>query len=276
MKKVMTVGMAALMVAGIAGAQDDMVMVGQAPVNDRARPEVTVEAALVSSYVWRGQVYNNDFVIQPQITIEQYGVSFNIWGNYDLGKNTFGISGDWSEIDMSLAYSLPLDINEMAFDVGIIGYDFPANGDIPGVSGTGFNSKSTTELFASATVLSWQDYVIPSLTLFGDIDEASGAYFLFDIVAPYEISDYLAVEGGFSAGYGNTSYNDYYFGGNQDAGWNDFNFYGNASYLIQDGLTLSANLTYTTLEGGSIQDAAGQIYEAKEKVWAGVNIAYDF
>jgi len=275
MKKVMTVGMAALMAAGIAGAQDDVVMVGQAPAADRARPEVTAEAALMSSYVWRGQVYNNDFVVQPQLTIEQYGVSFNIWGNYDLGKNTAGISGDFSEIDMSIAYALPIDINEMAFDVGIINYDFPANGET-GVEGIGFNAKSTTEIFASATVLSWKQYVIPSVTMFGDIDEAHGTYFLFDIVAPYEISEFLAVEGGISAGYGNTSYNDYYFGGNQDAGWNDYNFYANASYVIQEGLTVSANVTYTMLEGGGIRDAAGSIYEAKQKLWGGVNIAYDF
>jgi hypothetical protein len=276
MKKVIKVGVAALMAAGIAGAQDDMVMVGQAPANDASRPEVTVEAALMTAYVWRGQVYNNDFVVQPQITIAQYGVSFNIWGNFDLGENYYGISGDWSEVDLSLAYSLPLDINEMAFDVGIIGYDYPANGDVSGELRKGFNNKSTTELFAAATVLSWQDYVIPSFTLFGDIDEANGVYFLFDIVAPYEVSEYVAVEGGISAGYGNTSYNDYYFGGNQDAGWNDFNFYGNASYLIQEGLTLSANVTFTMLEGGSIEDAASNIYVSTQKLWGGLNIASDF
>jgi outer membrane scaffolding protein for murein synthesis (MipA/OmpV family) len=290
MKKMMTVGFAALMVAGIAGAQgdvvmveQDVVMVEQVTVNDAFRPEITAEAALMSAYVWRGQVYNNDAVFQPQLTIEQYGVSFNIWGNYDLGENVNGISSDFSEIDMSLAYSLPIDINEMAFDVGIINYDFPANGD-PSGSGVGSNAKSTTELFISATVLSWQDYVIPSVTLFGDIDEAEGTYFLFDIVAPYEVSEYLAVEGGFSAGYGNTAYNDYYFSNSpglgiastQDAGWNDFNFYGNATYVIEEGLTVSANLTYTMLEGGSIEDAADSIYESKDKFWGGVNIAYDF
>ncbi len=275
MKKVMTIGMAALMAAGIAGAQEDVVMVGQAPANDDSRPEVTAEAALVSSYVWRGQVYNNDFVVQPQLTIAHYGFSLNIWGNYDLGNNVNGVSGDFSEIDTSLAYSLPIDISEVAFDVGIINYDFPANGDT-GISGVGFSSKSTTELFLSATVLSWSDVVIPSVTMFGDIDEANGTYFLFDVVAPFEVSEYLAVEGGISAGYGNTSYNDYYFGGSQDAGWNDYNFYGNASYVIQEGLTASLNLTYTMLEGGSIGDAADSIYEAKEKFWGGVNIAYDF
>lgn len=273
MKKVMTVGMAALMAAGIAGAQDDVVMVGQAPAVDRSRPEVTAEAALMSSYVWRGQVYNNDFVVQPQLTIEQYGVSFNIWGNYDLGKNVNGVSSDFSELDLSLAYTLPIDVNEVAFDVGVINYTFP-NTVVDGVA-----AESTTELFASATVLSWQDYivsVIPSVTLFGDIDEVNGTYVLFDVVVPYEVSDYLSVEGGISAGYGNTRYNSAYWRPDADAGFNDYNFYGNASYVIQEGLTVSANLTYTMLEGGTIEDAAKSKYEAKEKFWGGVNIAYDF
>ena len=100
MKKVIKVGIAAIMAAGIAGAQDDMAIIGQAPASDVSRPEVTVEAALMTAYVWRGQVYNNDLVVQPQMTIAQYGVSFNIWGNYDLGENWIGISGDWSEVDM--------------------------------------------------------------------------------------------------------------------------------------------------------------------------------
>ncbi len=274
MKKAMVFGMVAVLAASGAIAQNEDVMV-EVEGSDAFQPEVTVEMALVSSHVWRGQVYNNDFVVQPQVTLSQYGVSLNIWGNYDLGENVNGVSSDFSEIDFSLAYTLPLDINEVAFDVGIIGYHYPANGDYD-AAGRTEGTKSTTELFATATVLSFQDYVIPSVTMFGDIDEADGVYFLFDIVAPYEISDYLAVEAGVSAGWGNTSYNDYYFGGNQDAGFNDYNFYGNASYEIMEGLTASLNLTYTFLEGGSLRDAADAIYEADQKFWGGVNIAYDF
>lgn len=269
MKKTMTVGMAVLMAAGIAGAQDDMVITGQAPASG-PQTEVTAEAALVSSYVWRGQVYNNDFVFQPQITAAIAGFSINVWGNYDLGENFAGVSSDFSEMDVSLAYSLPLNVNEVAVDVGLVNYNFP------NVDG----AESTTELFIKGTILSWQDYVIPSVTLFGDIDEANGTYILFDVVAPYQVSDYLWVEGGISAGHGNTSYNDYYWGDaigkSRDEGWNDYNIYANASYEIYENLTASLNLTYTFLEGGAIENAAKEIYEAKEKFWGGVNIAYDF
>jgi outer membrane scaffolding protein for murein synthesis (MipA/OmpV family) len=274
MKKTMTIGLVAMLAVGSAMAEDGMIMVNQSDLLGDSEVRSSAEVSLVSSHVWRGQVYNNDMVIQPQVTIAQYGLSINVWGNYDLGTNKDGTSSDFSEIDFSLGYTLPIAINELAFDVGLIGYHFPGNGT------GGQGSPSTTELFAKATVLSFQDYVIPSMTLFGDIDEANGVYILFDVVAPYQISDVFAVEGGVSAGWGNTSYNDYYFGIpgtlDQDAGFNDYNFYANASYEIFENLTAIANVTYTFLEGGSLRDGADVIYEADNKLWGGVNLAYDF
>ncbi len=276
MKKGMVFGMVAVLAASGAIAENEVVMVGQAGGSDNSQVEVTAEVALVSAHVWRGQVRNNDFVVQPQLTIAQYGVSFNVWGNYDLGNNFVGISGDFSELDLSLAYTLPLDLNDVAIDLGVIGYNYPANADRAAGQPGGINSKSTTELFATATVLTLKDYVIPSMTFFGDVDAADGVYILFDVVAPYQVSDYLWVEGGASAGWGNTSYNDYYWGENKDKGFNDFNFYGNCSYEILDNLTASVNLTYTLLNGGAIRNSAKSFYENNKKFWGGVNIAYDF
>ncbi|MEE9369300.1 MAG: TorF family putative porin [Pontiella sp.] len=273
MNKLMTIGMTAVMAAGIAGAQNDVVMVGQAPSNDKSITEVTGEIALVSAYVWRGQVLNNDIVMQPQITASSYGVSVNIWGNYDLGENNSGNKNDFSEMDVSLAYDIPLDLNDMVFSVGLINYNFPNTPDASTSDGV---ANSTTELFGKATVLTLKDYVIPSVTLFGDIRQADGIYLLFDIVAPYEISDYLYAEAGASAGWGDTSYNDYYWGGDQEKGFNDFNLYANLSYEIFENLTASANLTYTFLDGGAIRNAAKVLYENDNKFWGGVNLAYDF
>lgn len=271
MKKMITFSVATLMVAGIAGAQQDNVMVGQVPENDPAQTEVTAEVALVSSYVWRGQVYNDGFVAQPQLTVAKNGFSINVWGNYDLEDNLEDNSSKFSELDVSLAYTLPLNINDFAIDIGLINYNFP-NSDV---------AETTTELFAGATLLTFQDLFVPSVTLYGDIDEASGIYLLFDVVAPIDISEYFGLEAGVSAGWGDSSYNDFYFadqnGNNKrDKGFNDYNFYANANYEIMENLTASLNLTYTLLEGGQIRNSADDIYESDEKFWGGVNLAYDF
>lgn len=276
MNKVMTVGFAALMAAGIAGAQDEVSVVGLPPASTTTEPEVTAAAALASSYVWRGQVYNNDFVFQPQITLSHYGVSLNVWGNYNLaGTDSNGVSDDFSEIDISLAYDLPFGISDMAFTVGAIHYTFP---NTPG-------AEATTELVLSGTISTWEENVVPivpTISFFGDVDEADGHYILFDVNVPYEVSEYLMVKGGVSAGYGNTTYNDYYFGDgpvdnmSQDGSWNDYNIYGVVDYEILDNVVASLSLTYTFLEGGSIRDAASDVYDDKQKFWGGLNVAYDF
>ncbi len=268
MKKMMTIGLAAVFAAGFASAQEDVVMVGQ-PVSGGAT--ISAEAALLSSYVWRGQVINNDAVIQPQVTVAQGDFSLNVWGNHDLVEGTAGKTGEFTEIDLTLAYSLPVEINEMTFDVGLINYNFPNTTD----SDTGNAVESTTEIFVAATFQSFKDWFIPSITLFGDIDEVRGTYVLFDVVAPYQVSEYFAIEGGLSAGYGNTSYNTSYWADEADAGFNDYNIYANAAYEIADNVTISANMTYTMLEGGVIRDSADS-YENDKKFWGGVSVAYDF
>ena len=268
MKKAIVLGLAAVCAVG-AKAQNDMVVVKSG--DDKSQTKVTAEAALVSSYVWRGQVYNNDFVFQPQMTVEKYGVSFNVWGNYNIaGSDIYGNSSDLSEIDLTLAYTLPFNLEDATFDVGYTSYSYPnerANGD------------TISEVYGVATLLTWKDYLIPSVSIYGGLHHAEGIYMLFDVVAPYQVSDYFRVEGGASAGWGSTAYNDMWFnddGEGQDAKFNDFNVYANASYDIMENLSVAVNLTYTWLYGGAIHNAAGNLYDDDSKLWGGVNLIYDF
>lgn len=271
MNKGMCVGVAALMVAGISGAQNDMSITGLPPAGSSktSEPEVTAAASLLSSYAWRGQIYNNDAVFQPELTISHYDFSFNLWGNYNLaGSDCNGVDSDFSEIDLSLAYTFPVGISDMALSVGVIHYTFP-----------NVEKESTTEVFATGTITTFEELIvpiIPSVTLFGDVDEARGTYTKFDVKSPYQIGEYLQVVGGISAGYGNTSYNSFYWRDDANAGWNDYNFYGTASYEIIDDVTISANMTYTMLEGGVIEQAGRARYDSKEKFWGGFGVAYDF
>jgi len=295
MKKYAVIGLAVVASAGMAFAQDDVVVVEQqnAVATDTAMQqpdaanvaeynegdaEVSAQVSLFSAYVWRGQVYNNDLVLQPQMTIAKYGISFNLWANWDIGENMYGNSSDFSEIDMTLAYALPLPTNAVALSVGATSYNFPNNcdDDIVTRKGNGGPGDSTMELFAKLSLLPLQQFIVPSVTVFGDIKEADGVYVLLDAYVPLQLSEYLGFQFGASAGWGSTSYNDYYFGKGQDQGWNDYNFYVNAAYDITDNWSLTANLTYTFLAGGSVDDAGGDIYEENAKLWGGAGIAYNF
>ncbi|MEI6892052.1 MAG: TorF family putative porin [Pontiella sp.] len=267
MNKFMSIGLAAVFAAGFVSAENGVVMVDQSSFGSEV--EATAEIALVSAQVWRGQVQNEDFVIQPQFTISSKGVSFNVWGNYNFSQNYAGVDNAMNEFDFSLAYTLPLDLNDISFDLGVINYQFPANGDEQG--------KATTELFVAAHILTFRDYVIPSVTFYGDIKEVDGTYIQFDVVAPYRVSEYLYLEAGISTGWGSGSYNKAYWGiDGGHKGFNDYNFFGTASYEVSDQFSVSVNMTYTGVYGGVIKDGAKATYDAGEKMWGGVNFAYDF
>ena len=265
MKKMVSWGMAVALVAGVASAQTEVTETTIVAENDPSEVSVSAEVALASAYVWRGHVYNNDAVLQPQITLAQYGVSFNIWGNYDIGSNYAGQSSDLSELDLSLAYTLPFNLEDLSMDVGIINYSYP-----------GVEQDSTSEIFVTASLLTWQQWLIPSVKVFGGLSDADGMYVLFDLVAPIQISDELGLSAGVSAGWGSTSYNDQQWGGTQDSGWNDYNFYCGADYKILDNLALQAGITYTMVEGGSIEDGANANYENDHKLWGDLNLVYTF
>ena len=94
------------------------------------------------------------------------------------------VEGAISEFDIAFAYSLPVDVNQMAIDVGLINYNYPGNGDS--------SNPSTTELFLSSTILSFQNLFTPSITMYADIQEYPGVYFLFDIFAPSNASNNLS------------------------------------------------------------------------------------
>jgi len=276
MNKSMIVGMVAVLAASGAMAQNNDIVVPKTPQtpstfnSNKTEVELSADLGLFSSHVWRGQVLNNDFVFQPQLTVQQYGVSVNIAANYDLKKNYQGNSGSFSEVDFLIGYDLPIDLNGVEFEVGLINYNY-----------TGEMAKdSTSELYGKATITTFEKEdalsIIPEFTLFGDVDEVNGVYMLFDVHAIYPVMDKLTAEAGVSIGWGNTSYNSAYWEQSADSGWNDYNFYGNLHYAIMDGLQVSLNVTYTMLEGGAITDGADANYESDNKFWSGLNLKYIF
>jgi outer membrane scaffolding protein for murein synthesis (MipA/OmpV family) len=134
-------------------------------------------------------------------------------------------------------------------------------------------------VYVGGSLLTWQQWFIPSVKAFGGLSDSDGVYLLFDVVAPIQISDVFALSVGGSAGWGSTSYNDQYWGEDgisQDAGWNDFNVYCGAEYKILDNLALQASLTYTMVDGGSIEEGANENYENDHKFWGDLNLVYTF
>ena len=65
-----------------------------------------------------------------------------------------GVENNASEFDFALAYSLPVDVNQMAIDVGIVNYNFQTMEHMIQMGKQlAFNQQQ--ELYLSATILSF-------------------------------------------------------------------------------------------------------------------------
>lgn len=172
------------------------------PINVKAA-EVSLDIPVASQYVWRGLLCNEEFVFQPSLTVPMpYGLSFNLWGNMDLtgyGEEAgYGNrSGEFTELDLTLDYSKSFGM--ISASAGIISYVFPGIG------------STTHELYASVSA----DVIAsPSLTVYSDVDEVKGSYFLLGVSQSIALSagPLTGIDLGASLGYGSGSYNRGYFG----------------------------------------------------------------
>lgn len=93
---------AAVMMSGVATAQD--------------RVEATVQADVVSRYIWRGQGLGS-FAVQPTLGLAWKGISLSAWGSYQIPSSVEdGTSYHPKELDLTLGYSIG------GFNVGITDY----------------------------------------------------------------------------------------------------------------------------------------------------------
>jgi hypothetical protein len=199
---------------------------------------------LFGKYIWRGQNLDDDPVFQPSFSGNYKGFTAGVWGNLEL-TNINGNSGDFSELDYSIDYSGDIPgIENVGFSVGAIYYDFP-----------GTVVPATTELYWGINLYALLN---PSVTFYHDIDEADGLYVLAEGKHCVEkICDFgpdvpVAMELGASYGWGDSSYNKYYWG-LDDGKSSDFMLSAVFPFEI-GGWTINPSLNYVKLISNGIRN----------------------
>lgn len=237
-----------------------------------AGAEVGAEILLASKYVWRGIEVNEEFVAQPSLTVSYEGFSFNVWGNMDLtnfGKDECvytadceSRSGQFTEIDLTLDYSHNFD--KLTLGAGIISYQFP-NWDA---------SEDTHELYAS---IAYDCLFQPTFTLYYDFDEVEGFYANLGVSHSFSINEKVAIDLSGSLGYGDSDYNEAYFGVN-GGGFVDAAGTIGLPIQITKQLTVTPILSYSSLIDSEIRDntADKQCCNNDDNIYGGIALSFSF
>ncbi len=239
---------------------------------EESQIDVSLDLPVVSAYVWRGMEINDDWVLQPSLTLGYKGFSFNLWGNMDLtdfGEDYCTYTSDcdsraaqFTEIDLTIAYNHSFD--NFTLGVGLIDYLYP-NWD---------NSSDTQEVYLSG---SFDVLLQPSLTISYDFNAIDGFYANFGIGHSFSIIDNFGIDLSSSIGYGGSDYNSVSFG-SDDSAFVDFNIGISLPYNATDNIAIIPMLTLTTLLDSDIRDSIeNNVYGNDDTyIYGGVNVSFSF
>ena len=239
---------------------------------EESQIEVSLDLPVVSAYVWRGMEINDDWVLQPSLTLAYQGFSFNLWGNMDL--TDFGEdyctytsdcdsrAGQFTEIDLTIAYNHSFDT--FSLGIGLIDYLYP-NWD---------NSSDTQEIYISG---SFDVLLQPSLTVSYDFNALDAFYANFGIGHSFAFTDSLGLDLSSSIGYGDSDYNSGNFG-SADSAFVDFNVGISMPYKATENISIIPMLTLTTLLDSNIRDSIENNAYGNDDtyVYGGVNVSFSF
>ena len=237
--------------------------------------EASLDLPVNSAYVWRGQVYNDEPVFEPSLTVStKYGLSFNTWANFNLtdslGKDS---EKEFNEVDLTVSYDVPVEVLDLT--VGAVEYTYPHQ-TIQNDDGSVRATPGTREVFV--TVGKEDLPLSPSASVYYDFDEVNGFYGLVSVSQGFEVTKELSVDATLSLGAANTDYNETYFGVDDNA-LNDGNVKVGASYTFSESISLGGYVMYTYLLDSSIRDAAkdNDAYFNKGDILSGgVSLGYNF
>ena len=209
-----------------------------------------------SKYIWRGQNLVDDWVFQPGASTTFGGFTLGVWGNMDM-TNENDEEWNFTEIDYYADYSGDL-AEGIGYSLGFIYYAFPQG------------TNDTQEVYGG---LNFDTILSPSVTWYYDCDEANGSYVAFGLGHCLELSEDLALDLGLNLGWGDSNYNEYYWGLDDD-GFNDLTL--SAGLPIQLGSwTLTPSVAYVNLVDSDIRKT--DAYDTKsDYVYAGIGLSTSF
>lgn len=233
----------------------------------------TVDLAVLTGYLWRGMLINDEPVFQPSLTLDYRGFSLNVWATYDF--NDSDEAPAFTEVDYSASYSF--EFGRFAASLGYSLYDYPNSyEEVEDEDGTLSRHAvdSTHQVFGYIEIPGLD--VVPSVTVEYGFGREETLYASFGLLREQPIAETLTAEVSAGLGWGNRGCNRYQVEADRSA-LSDATFGVSLVWAPVDPLAVSASLAYSYFVSDSIADAAEACgYDAPDALAGGLTLSYAF
>lgn len=248
--------------------------------------EASVYADVLSAYVYRGVVGNDEAVFQPGLDVAgPLGLGASLWGSMNLTDNDSAwypdSQGDWGELNVGLNWTCPAE-GPVSLTLGGIYFVYPQDSSSAEVLEDGSLEVSKApadgsyEVFAklAATELLLQ----PTLGFYHDLDNTDDWIAMLSIGHGFEISEKISLDLGASVGYAGK----YYIADNYASGTGSAFSHGQLDavlgYALSEQASLALKASFSSILESDVRDdiKAADAYPEVDIIYGGINASYSF
>lgn len=258
--------------------------------------DANVYADVLSAYVYRGQVGNDEAVFQPGLDVTgPYGLGASFWGNMNLTDNQSywypDSQGKWGEVDLGLNWSLPVE-SPVSLTVGGTYFTYPqdastvetddAGAPVTDADGNVKVSKAPADggYEAYVTVAAADVLLTPTAKFCHDLDNTDDWLAIFSISHSLPLMDVLSLDLGASLGYAGEYYvSDNYNGSDAGAAFTYYELDAALSYALTEKISVSLKGGFSSIIDSGIRDdieAAADGYSDVDIFFGGANVSCAF
>lgn len=259
-----------------------------------AAAEANVYADVLSAYVYRGQVGNDEAVFQPGLDVTgPLGLAFNFWSSMNLTDNESAwypdTAGEFGELNLGLSWSLPGE-GPLSLTVGGLYFVYPQDASEIAIEEDGAaildeNGNATiskapadggyevfVEVAAEGVLLS------PTVKFCHDLDNTDDWIVQFSIGHSLALTDGLSLDLGAAIGYAGKYYVEDNYASATGSAFTHAQFDAGLTYALSETLSLGLKASYSSLIDSDIRDDvdASGIYPETDIFFGGVSASYSF
>ena len=285
---------ALLMIAAVA-AMPLAAWAAEEPAEETAAAAVDVYADVLSAYVYRGQVGNDEAVFQPGIDVSgPLGLGYSFWSSMNLTDNESAwypdSAGEWGELNLGLNWTCPAE-GPVRLTVGATYFVYPQDSSevlvdeesgamVLDADGLARVSEAPAddgyEVYAE---LAANDLPLaPSVRACHDLANSDDWIFMFGIGHSLGLTDALSLDLGAGFGYAGEYYVESNYGSDAGAALAYAQLDAALTYAVSEAFSVGLKGAVSTLVDDDLRDDVdeGGYYPETDIFYGGVTAGYSF
>lgn len=248
--------------------------------------EASVYADVLSAYVYRGQVGNDEAVFQPGLDVAgPLGLGASLWANMDLTDNASSwypdTAGEWGEINLGLNWTCPCE-GPVNLTLGGFYFIYPQNASDVEVAEDGTASASEAPADGSYEIyakLAAEDLLLaPEVSIYHDLDNTDDWIAQLAIGHGFDLADKVTLDLGAAVGFAGDYYIADNYGSDAGSAFTHVQLDAGLNYALSEQASLGLKGSFSSILDGDVRDdiETDVVYPEVDIFYGGVTASYSF